>query len=298
VFSRVRGASSRERGAGNPPLPLLHPPVTMQRQGSLVSDFYHGTSIEAAMSIQATGFRVDLSGTNAGAMLGNGLYITTDMAKAMHYARRKPAKGAIFKLKVDLGRCYKLEDKDDPLRTTWQSHGYDSCYSRPGVLTTQPAGLEENCLKDPTPPRCVITEVILPHTGEARRLGYEVLPNGKLVDRSRPQARTAELVRTTTDDDDELARVLRDLALHLGVGGGGGGSCPAGHSLTSYTTPHSSFHCDVCSRECHDMLFHSLYRRLPSLRCSTSHLCCCPEQVLKPQARGCKAAAHVTLTCA
>lgn len=35
--------------------------------------FYHGTSLEAAMLIQEEGFRVDLSGTNAGAMLGPGL---------------------------------------------------------------------------------------------------------------------------------------------------------------------------------------------------------------------------------
>lgn len=178
---------------------------------AVVSDFYHGTSIEAAMSIQATGFRVDLSGTNAGAMLGPGLYITTDIAKALHYASTNPAKGAIFKLKVDLGRCYKLKSAQDPLRRTWQDHGYDSCYSSAGMLQTQPAGLEENCLKDPSPPRCVIMEVILPQTGEARRLGYEVDTDGKLVDRNRPQDRAAELHRTTTTDDRELSRVLQAL---------------------------------------------------------------------------------------
>jgi hypothetical protein len=34
--------------------------------------FYHGTSLEAAYSIQRTGFDVDLSGSNAGTLLGNG----------------------------------------------------------------------------------------------------------------------------------------------------------------------------------------------------------------------------------
>ena len=34
--------------------------------------FYHGTSLEAACSIQRTGFDVDLSGSNAGTLLGNG----------------------------------------------------------------------------------------------------------------------------------------------------------------------------------------------------------------------------------
>jgi hypothetical protein len=30
--------------------------------------FYHGTSLEAILAIQESGFRVDLAGTNAGAM--------------------------------------------------------------------------------------------------------------------------------------------------------------------------------------------------------------------------------------
>ena len=37
-----------------------------------MNTYYHGTSLEAALAIQANGFRVDLSGSNAGAMLGTG----------------------------------------------------------------------------------------------------------------------------------------------------------------------------------------------------------------------------------
>ena len=51
-----------------------------------ITEFYHGTSVEAAMSIQATGFDVSRSGSNAGAMLGPGLYVTTTLQKALTYA--------------------------------------------------------------------------------------------------------------------------------------------------------------------------------------------------------------------
>ena len=45
---------------------------------STPTEFYHGTSLEAILAIQqATGFRVDLAGSNAGAALGSGVYVTT-----------------------------------------------------------------------------------------------------------------------------------------------------------------------------------------------------------------------------
>ena len=48
--------------------------------------FYHGTSVAAGLAIQSDGFNVDLSGSNAGTMLGNGVYLTTTLRKAMTYA--------------------------------------------------------------------------------------------------------------------------------------------------------------------------------------------------------------------
>ena len=84
------------------------------------TEFYHGTSLEAALSIQEHGFRVDLSGTNAGALLGAGVYMTTTLNKALQYAKGNPHGGAIFKLHVHLGQCYDVVDGiADPLRTTW-----------------------------------------------------------------------------------------------------------------------------------------------------------------------------------
>jgi len=38
--------------------------------------YYHGTSLAAALSIQKDGFDVTMSGSNAGAMLGDGVYVT------------------------------------------------------------------------------------------------------------------------------------------------------------------------------------------------------------------------------
>ena len=82
---------------------------------------YHGTSLEAILAIQESGFRVDLSGTNAGAMLGPGVYVTTTLQKALNYAKREgvpgkephPAAGGVFELEVDLGRCYTVRSADD-----------------------------------------------------------------------------------------------------------------------------------------------------------------------------------------
>ena len=61
------------------------------------TEFYHGTSLEAIMAIQESGFRVDLSGSNAGAALGPGVYVTTTLLKALNYAE-----GAA---KPSIGRC-------------------------------------------------------------------------------------------------------------------------------------------------------------------------------------------------
>ena len=131
-------------------------------------EFYHGTSLEAALAIQRDGFNVDLSGSNAGALLGNGLYITTTLEKALHYAKPKPSAGVIFRLQVDLGRCYTIK-QDDPLQQTWGDHGYDSAWSKAGLLGIR----EENCVKDPRT-RVSIDDVILGNTEEARVEGYTV----------------------------------------------------------------------------------------------------------------------------
>jgi len=93
--------------------------------------FYHGTSIEAAFKIQDEGFRVDLSGSNAGALLGNGIYCSTTLEKALNYAKRHVASGVIFELRVVLGKCKELK-QGDPLNT-WQQEGYDSAWAPKGA---------------------------------------------------------------------------------------------------------------------------------------------------------------------
>jgi hypothetical protein len=138
---------------------------------------YHGTSLEAILAIQESGFRVDLSGTNAGAMLGPGVYVTTTLQKALNYAKREgvpgkepnPAAGGVFELEVNLGRCYTVRSNTPGERTGWASQGYDSAWAAAGIIGV----MEENCVRDPA--RIVrIRNVMLGNTGEARRLGYEV----------------------------------------------------------------------------------------------------------------------------
>ena len=137
------------------------------------TDFYHGTSNEAILSIQQSGFRVDLCGTNAGAALGHGVYVTTTLEKALNYAKGpsnnpNPARGGVLVLEVDLGRCYTVRSSSVSERTDWQQRGYHSAWAAEGVIGDR----EENCVRDPG--RIRITNVVLPHTGEARRLGYEI----------------------------------------------------------------------------------------------------------------------------
>ncbi len=113
-----------------------------------------------------------MSGTNAGAMLGSGIYITTTLEKAMNYAKVKEHSGAIFKLKVNLGNCLELK-RNDPHMTDWHTLGYDSAFSPAGANGQR----EENCVRDPS--RIQIEDVILGHTGHAARAGFSVF-DGRL----------------------------------------------------------------------------------------------------------------------
>jgi hypothetical protein len=130
-------------------------------------EFYHGTSLQKAISIQQSGFRVDLAGTNAGAMLGDGVYITSTLEKAMNYAKPNPHAGVIFQLRVHLGKCKQVV-RGDPLMRTWYLHGYDSAWSPAGVNGER----EENCVRDPG--RITITNVIFGDTVKAKRNGYQI----------------------------------------------------------------------------------------------------------------------------
>ena len=140
--------------------------------------FYHGTSVEAGIAIQRGGFNVDLSGTNAGTMLGDGVYLTTTLGKAMSYAAEppigyseagsRPLGGCVLKLKVDLGRCKELTHNDLMMRS-WHRNGFDSAHSGDGVN----GRMEEHCVRDAK--RVTVVDVVLGNVrtaGRAQRLPY------------------------------------------------------------------------------------------------------------------------------
>ena len=92
-----------------------------------ITEFYHGTSVENAMSIQKKGlWRLQVR-ANAGAMLGPGLYVTTTLQKASTYAMQghRPNGGMVFRLNVNLGNGYTIK-QIDPYMSTWQQKSYDS----------------------------------------------------------------------------------------------------------------------------------------------------------------------------
>lgn len=97
---------------------------------------FHATSVESARAIIANGFQQSSNGT-----LGQGVYCSRDVAKAEGYGE------LIFKLRVHVGRV-KCIDRDGPLRTTWNSHGYNSAWIPPncGLLGS---GREEDCVFNP-----------------------------------------------------------------------------------------------------------------------------------------------------
>merc|ERR1712039_506355 len=73
-------------------------------------EMFHGTSEDAAMKIEKQGFRPSVSG-----MLGPGVYCSRDLRKARAYGK------VVFLLHVRLGRVLKIDHKDHPLRTIWQT---------------------------------------------------------------------------------------------------------------------------------------------------------------------------------
>ena len=128
-------------------------------------------------AVQTKGFDPELAGTNAGAMLGKGLYITTSLQKALNYAGRFEHEGAVFKLQVDLGRCYQVQKNDSNMKT-WMNQGYDSAWSPANVNGER----EENCISDPRS-RVHILTIIPGNTWASQRAGYYVQESGLLIKR-------------------------------------------------------------------------------------------------------------------
>jgi len=138
--------------------------------------FYHGTSVNAALQIQARGFDLSCSGSGAGNLLGKGVYCTTVLDKATDYAKKKPGCGVVLQLRCQLGLCKKLV-ANDPMMTTWQNHGYDSAWHPNGANQRQ---LSENCFKDPA--SITVLGVIAGDTAALLRMGMAVrVSDGRLA---------------------------------------------------------------------------------------------------------------------
>jgi hypothetical protein len=111
-----------------------------------LTTMYHGTSAVAAVLIQAHGFCPSTDG-----MLGCGVYLSQNIAKARHYARHG---GVIFKCAVDVGRVATIRRQGHPMQKTWHESGYDAAWCPPNCGMV-PSGLEEHCVFDPSRIRIV-----------------------------------------------------------------------------------------------------------------------------------------------
>eukprot|EP00434_Breviolum_minutum_P019452 symbB.v1.2.017155.t1/scaffold1331.1/size125086/9 len=107
-----------------------------RRQGKTMT-MYHGTSQSNARSIVANGFR-----PSTGGMLGAGVYVTADPEKAKRYGN------TLITVEVKTGKTKKITSQSDPMRTTWNSHGYNSAWvpANCGMVTS---GLTETCVFNP-----------------------------------------------------------------------------------------------------------------------------------------------------
>ena len=97
-----------------------------------------------------------------------GVYVTDQLAKAMHYAQGKPHGGCVLQLEVSIGNCLHLHSGNLGMRRTW--HGeYDSAHAAEGVLGS--GSKEEYCIKYP---RMVtqLAHVTLVDVGRARAAGF------------------------------------------------------------------------------------------------------------------------------
>lgn len=98
---------------------------------------YHATrQPENVANILDNGFRIS---QGSGFLLGDGLYVSRDIEKTLSYG------DVCFKLLVYPGKTLRVEDQEDPLRTSWQGD-FSSAWVPPycGMV---PSGREETCVK-------------------------------------------------------------------------------------------------------------------------------------------------------
>lgn len=105
---------------------------------------YHGTTSKSARAIKAKGFSQSADG-----MLGRGVYLSRDLAKASRYPIDHPESDrVVIKVVVNVGKVIAINYQDHPQQKTWHAHGYDTAWVPPNCGMVK-SGLEEDCVWDP-----------------------------------------------------------------------------------------------------------------------------------------------------
>jgi len=133
-----KGGKGRGKGGKGHSGQAATPRGWHRRSGKTVT-MYHGTTKENARQILNDGaFKQSDTG-----MLGRGVYLSDDIAKAQRYGD-----GAIFTVEVKVGRVKRIDSQSHPLRTSWNSDGYNSAWV-PRDCGMVASGLSETCVFNP-----------------------------------------------------------------------------------------------------------------------------------------------------
>lgn len=181
---------------------------------------YHGTSVPNARLIIANGFK-----PSEGGMLGKGVYVSRDIAKAGRYPLKWPdGDRVVLKLRVRVGRVKRIDRDDHPMQYTWSSLGYDTAWVPPKCgMKAVPSGLQEDCVFNPK---------------DVKVVGIAKAPDHVLQE-------LQELVQVYLNPNPENA------------GAGAGPMCPICKRKTLRESPHATQQCWGCERTiCPFMLNH------------------------------------------
>ncbi|KAJ1189342.1 hypothetical protein NDU88_006090 [Pleurodeles waltl] len=103
---------------------------------------YHGTTVDAAEEIIRNGFKLTRDGK-----LGSGVYVSRRSNIADKFPKHLMHDNVVLKLRVNVGKCIKIDAKGHPLQKNWQHH-YDCAwipYGNPWLDSFQ----DRNCIADP-----------------------------------------------------------------------------------------------------------------------------------------------------
>ena len=177
LFRPVYRQPIRPRPRPRPRAPPVVQEVPLHPSRNQVVTLYHGTSLEAALSIQRTGFDTNQFAVS-GRMLGNGIYLSPTIGKSLLYAdglcRPNPFGGVVLIVKVNIGACLELKASNSRFSNKWAQWGYDSCYLPGGIwgrLGTD-RKYDEYCIKNSS--RIEIIGAVLGNSVRAEHNGYTV----------------------------------------------------------------------------------------------------------------------------